>query len=776
MAAQALKRLFAFLGLAPSGRKVAAAGQDGLRTIAPVAAAVKAMRTPKPRPVWIMTVLASAAAVIAAYYFGNALDSARVRGWLETRVEWNTRDLQSRIEQLAEPVTATAAFVGVSGANLTPVAFERFASYINELHPLIRTLVWAPHVQAADRPEFERRSRQSGGGDFRIRERTPDGIVEASSRDAYVAILFGHSFVPTVTIPIGIDLLAQPVNRAAILHMRDTGIAAASPPSLSRVSVPPELIINLFAPVYFGLRQPTAIAERRAAWGGTTVASFGVPALLEQAVATMPRLPSYLHVEIAPHAWQDAASASIFLTTSGLLSNRFEQVAAIPAPTTDTAFRLVSRFDALGHTWALTFDYPASVLPDTETRRAAIWPVFALVLSVLVHLVLARELRRTARAEHGIISRTEELKAVLDSIPAFVWIATDAECRRVIGNRAADELLRVAQGTNVSKTGTEPSKAPAVRLLKEDGSEYRIEEMPLRRAVQQNRPVHDAIIDFRFADGRRIEVIGNATPFDDAAGSVRGGVAAFIDVTGRRKTEARLRESLARVRTLSERIVKVQETERQALAQELHDEVGQTLTAIKIHLQAAEQTGGAAPELTAHLDEALLAATRALQQGRGMSLDLRPLQLDELGLAAALRRHAERQAALGGWALHFDENIGRQRFAPDLEITCFRVAQEAHTNILRHAAADEVWVALRRRGAELRLTVRDNGRGFSTESALADDKRSFGLTGMSERVATAGGSFEIASSSGAGTTVDAAFPIGNAAPNQTWESEGERRG
>ena len=237
-----------------------------------------------------------------------------------------------------------------------------------------------------------------------------------------------------------------------------------------------------------------------------------------------------------------------------------------------------------------------------------------------------------------------------------------------------------------------------------------------------------------------------------------------------RTSEEKLWDYTARMRALSGRIVSLQEEERHAIARELHDEIGQGLTAVKIHLQSMELAceGCERTFSTENLREALLAVAKILEQVRGLSLNLRPMQLDDLGLTVALSSLAVRNADTGGWIAHFDENLSTERFDSNLELACYRVAQEALTNIMRHAGATEVWITLWWSDQALLLTVRDNGRGFDLGSARsASGTPHLGLLGMEERVKNMAGQFEIRTRRGEGTEVRASFPIAMAAAGLT---------
>jgi two-component system sensor histidine kinase UhpB len=223
-------------------------------------------------------------------------------------------------------------------------------------------------------------------------------------------------------------------------------------------------------------------------------------------------------------------------------------------------------------------------------------------------------------------------------------------------------------------------------------------------------------------------------------------------------TRRALELSQTRLRALSRRLLEVQEDERSRLARDLHDDIGQALTALKIQLESlARSEAGVRPRI----DECVETTRHALDRVRQLALSLRPLQLDDLGLVSALRSHLDRQARVGGLIPHFDaEQAGHA--PPEIETACFRVAQEAITNVLRHARARNLWLRLATADARLALSLRDDGVGFDAEAARrrAAAGGSLGLVSMEERIAFAGGSLELRSAPGQGTVLLATFPLG----------------
>ncbi len=259
-------------------------------------------------------------------------------------------------------------------------------------------------------------------------------------------------------------------------------------------------------------------------------------------------------------------------------------------------------------------------------------------------------------------------------------------------------------------------------------------------------------------DGSEFRASVSTSAILDDAGTLRGFAQVTRDLTERRVADQALRH-------LSQRLLVAQEDERRRIARELHDEVGQVLTSVKLSLQWLRRDCGPAASV-GRLDDSLANVDRAIAGVRDLALRLRPALLDELGLVSALRWYVDRFARSSQLQFELHLEPLDERLPLEVEVGCFRIAQEALTNVLRHAQARRVTVALERRPGELELRVRDDGRGFDRAAVQARAARGecAGLSGMRERVGLLDGALALESETGRGSLVRACFPLGAATP------------
>ncbi|HSJ25973.1 MAG TPA: ATP-binding protein [Longimicrobiales bacterium] len=227
-------------------------------------------------------------------------------------------------------------------------------------------------------------------------------------------------------------------------------------------------------------------------------------------------------------------------------------------------------------------------------------------------------------------------------------------------------------------------------------------------------------------------------------------VIVFQDITARKRIEAARSEALRQ-------LVTAEEDERRRISRELHDSLGQLVTGLLLGLRSLEGRVADAGRLK-DLEQL---ADRIAREMQNLAVELRPPALDNLGLAAALQAHLEEWSGRHGVDADFHAaNLDKQRLSPETETTLYRVAQEALTNVLKHAGASHVSMVLERRRGNVQLIIEDNGRGFDVERVLASPRtaRRLGVRGMRERVALVGGYLNIESSPDAGTAVFVRVP------------------
>jgi PAS domain S-box-containing protein len=263
-------------------------------------------------------------------------------------------------------------------------------------------------------------------------------------------------------------------------------------------------------------------------------------------------------------------------------------------------------------------------------------------------------------------------------------------------------------------------------------------------------------------DGSRLHVGMVGVPISAPGGQIAA-YAIYRDITARKRAEEQLQRSLEQLRALAARLQRVREEERTRVAREIHDELGQALTAIKIDLAnliselpaEQKQPSSRAESILKQVDETILAVRRIATQ-------LRPGILDDAGLAAAIEWAAEEFETRTGTKVRLDLPEGDLDADRERATALFRIFQETLTNVARHANATEVTVRLAREKDDFVLEVRDNGEGVS-EDQLAEGG-SLGILGMRERALLLGGELTILGAPGSGTTVRVRIPAPPPAP------------
>lgn len=232
-------------------------------------------------------------------------------------------------------------------------------------------------------------------------------------------------------------------------------------------------------------------------------------------------------------------------------------------------------------------------------------------------------------------------------------------------------------------------------------------------------------------------------------------VRAQSEMSGRLRAEAERAVYLAQLQHLSRRLLHTQEDERRRIVRELHDEFGQTLTALDITIESMAQYGAEAADARFQNLHDMIATLQGRIQD--LSLDLRPSMLDALGLPPALTLLFSRTQAESGLGVRFDHNLGETRFRAELETAAYRIVQEALTNVVRYSGVREAQVTINADKTGLHVVVQDRGVGFDFD-ATATSALTGGVVGMRERAMSLGGQLSLESKPGEGTCVAAVLP------------------
>lgn len=229
------------------------------------------------------------------------------------------------------------------------------------------------------------------------------------------------------------------------------------------------------------------------------------------------------------------------------------------------------------------------------------------------------------------------------------------------------------------------------------------------------------------------------------------------NITERKKTEAELKSSLEQLHLLSQHVEKVRETERVAISRELHDDLGQALTAVKIDLGLIKQKISN-PEALVRINKVSSLVSDTIKTVQRLTSQLRPQILEDLGLEAAIEWHTKEFAERFGVKISLNLELDSEVYiSPDASLTVFRIMQESLTNIARHSKATRIEIQLSRTTDSIHFRVTDNGIGIKADEL--NSKQSFGLIGMKERAASMDGILEIFNLEGNGTEVLLVFPI-----------------
>jgi len=409
------------------------------------------------------------------------------------------------------------------------------------------------------------------------------------------------------------------------------------------------------------------------------------------------------------------------------------------------------------------FGVDLSTLPEGSTvinrpysfyskHKGLIWSVVANIAGlVLIILILSINIFSRRRAEQALRESEENFRELAEKSPSGVVIA-DSKANQLYVNKRYAEITGYSIDELIGMNGFEV-------LTRLDDKRKYIEMMKKRMKGKLYRERYERIL-FR-KDGTEV-----LTEFITTKTRWKGEIcpmAIVLDVTKRKQAEKALRESELRLRYLSFQLISAQEEERKRISLELHDEMGQVLTAVGINLESIGKE--LAPEHDAMIKDKLAETISLVEQAsdrvRDLSLDLRPSMLDDLGLLPTLRWYINSYEKRTETPVIFEAvNLG-ERLAPEVEIALYRIVQESLNNITKHALAKKVKIRFEQKKKKVGILIEDDGIGFYPERVMNETTpvKRIGLIGMQERVRLLEGSFRVRSHKGQGTSIFVELPL-----------------
>jgi PAS domain S-box-containing protein len=272
----------------------------------------------------------------------------------------------------------------------------------------------------------------------------------------------------------------------------------------------------------------------------------------------------------------------------------------------------------------------------------------------------------------------------------------------------------------------------------------------------------ESFSEYRIVDksGKLRWVNGKAVPVMNADGNIKGYIGIILDVTERKIAESKLQESSEQLRELSRHLQDVREKERMKIAREIHDELGQQLTGLKMDIAwLMKKAGQDDPVIKTKFDNTLLLIDATVNSIRRIVTELRPSIIDDLGLNAAIEWQISEFTERLGIEIEYENKFDDKNTSADISIGLFRILQESLTNIAKHAGAKKMKIKIEQLDNTVHLFVQDDGIGFDTKEKQTD--QTFGLLGIQERTGMMQGQCNITSMPSGGTTIEIKIPLGS---------------
>jgi PAS domain S-box-containing protein len=719
---------------------------------------------------WLVVVVGVASSIFLFTALRDAVENvARLR--FERQASDVRAVVEGRIDSYTNVLFGLRALFATG--EVSRVQFHRFLASLNlkERYPGFEVVNFASYVPGDRIDAFTESVRRDTST---VPEGYPQFAVKPpGERDEYFVLTYLEPFAGN-EFAFGLDLGANPAvsgtnptSLAALQYAaRDSGELIASG-RLIRIQAQKEYVgLAMRLAVYRSGAPLATAADRRAAYVGSVGAGFNVDKLMRTALDR--DMSRYMRLRLYD-AGTVADRRPAARNADALLFDSSYGGSAISAAGQDdlqTLFTHVLPIDVGARIWEMRF---------TARKDQAIAPVDALLpwvvlvagilSSLLLYAVLASLASSRTRAVQIAHEITEDLRKRETSLRESQALLNDAQKLSHVGYCQysphdgcmlwSEELYRM-HGLD-ARTFVPTYESAMAYVHADDRPGWR---EVLARTLRDGAPFAS---EFRIvrADGtvRHLRSLGEV--MRDPAGDTVRVLWSVLDITEQRQTEDALRNSAEQLTALSRRLVEVQEAERRKLSRELHDRVGQNLTALSINLDILRTSlcGDANAEHRARLRDSCALLESTADSIEDVMAELRPPMLDDYGLVPALHWYAREFSKRTGIDVAVRGAEGAERSGPDVEITLFRIAQEALNNVAKHARARKVHIDFEAPEGHSILTVTDDGIGVANSLASEERQRpGLGMVTMRERAEAAGGAFSVTSPARGGTQIRVDMP------------------
>lgn len=649
----------------------------------------------------------------------------------------------SRFDQRTAQITADLQREFAAGDSLL-----RGARGLLSVAPATNADTWRRYVAQLDLDETSSVVRALGyadvdaGGIARLTGKTGNVATQgAASQQVAPVTLMAPSTADAM--PVGYDLASTPASRTALLRAIDTGASAldvrAAP--FGDIGSRPHPRLYVYFPVYSDAGVPPTPAARRANIKRLLVAALDTGRVFNHALARQRSLD--LQVFSSPLA------TPLFSSAAG--DDELAETAPVMRKT--ATLRVGGEPITLSYTASGRSLRAEDAFAETAVLIAG---VAAACLFGAIAFLIARERgggsAATSKARSQLnLNEARMMGIIRSSMEAIITV--DERQNIVIFNPMAEQVFGCsameAVGTSLSRFIPERFRA---------GHERHVEQFGVTGVSDRQMGKQRVLYGLR-SNGEEFPIEASISQIRDGDGDGKLYTVMLRDVTERVKAENAQRQSREELRELSANLQNVREEEKTRIARELHDDLGQQLTALKMDISSIEQQleTTVEPRLLQQLGGMRRLIDATVASVRRIAADLRPVMLDDLGLIPAIEWLANDFTNRYGIDVERRIEVGDTSFTPAGATTLFRIVQEALTNVARHAEATLVTLTVHIESGVCVVKIADNGQGASHTATSAE--KSFGLLGIRERAHMLGGTVEIRTSSGEGFALTVTFPV-----------------